>query len=72
MIDADELLENADWTKRSWDLPETPRDFLIMIGADQSLPSDQRAALARFMKLPAAQAMPPRLKRSLIKEGLLD
>jgi hypothetical protein len=49
---------NPDWTKRTWDLPRTKAEFLASLEA-------QGITLAEFMRLPAAAAMPERLREAL-------
>lgn len=57
-VDAD--LRNADWTKKSWDLPTDVDGFLATVLDVKS-----------FMKLPAAKAMPKSLRKSLEDRKLL-
>lgn len=53
----DEDVESADWTRKTWDLPTLPAEFLSVIGG--------RAALPHFLSLPAARAMPAGLRAAL-------
>lgn len=59
-IDADP--ENADWTKRTWDLPTDADAFLRIVSVQ---------TLEEFMRLPAAGAMPPELATELQRRGLI-
>ena len=55
-IDSDQ--RNADWIRTlHWDLPTDKDTFLTVIGGE--------SALAHFMTLPAAEAMPPELRSAL-------
>ncbi len=57
-ITADSTLANADWVKaKVWDLPADINGFLNAIGGIDKL--------EHFMKLPAAKAMPEKLKEAL-------
>ena len=73
---------NEDWIKtRSWDiwrhfedapsrLVETIDDLLSFLRVpDDAAASTKRAAVEKFLALPAAQAMPERLRRELKTEG---
>lgn len=53
----DRVLNNADWPKRTWDLPTEPEMFLEVIGG--------RKRLQHFLTLPAAKAMPADLRAAL-------
>ena len=64
-LDLDAALSNADWTKRSWDLPTTLDGLLYALGASASSESKQKAELAHFLQLPAAKAIPQDLRRSI-------
>lgn len=73
-IPIDDDIRDADWVKRArWDLPTSVGPFLWAIGAgDQRMPiAERRAAVDRFMALPAAAMMPTSLRRSLERAGLL-
>lgn len=49
MLNLDERIENADWTKRTWDLPpEDSEEF-------KELLKISGMTLAQFRKLPAAK-----------------
>lgn len=63
-IQLDQELRNADWTKKSWDLPRDPDKFLAVI-------AEWPLSLPEFMKLPAARAMPDSLRQALKERGLL-
>ena len=65
MPNIDEDLRNADWTKRTWDLPDTLEGLLAVI---TPYGGDEEEALARFLRLPAARAMPEGLRVEV--EGL--
>ena len=65
MPNLDEDLRNADWTKRTWDLPDTLEGLLAVI---TPYGGDEEEALARFLRLPAARAMPEGLRVEV--EGL--
>jgi len=70
-LDAD--VRNADWKRtRTWDFPSFDL-FLRVIKATDNLPlAERRAAVERFMRLPAAEAMPESVRHELIALGLLD
>ena len=69
----DASLENADWTKRTWDiLPPTAETLLRTLGVENASHANQRAALRHFMTLPAAKAMPATLRAELSKMGVLE
>lgn len=82
IVNIDEDLRNADWTKvGSWDLYITDKDgnpkliekvddLLKFLEVDKYVESRQKAAVAEFMKLPAAEAMPKKLKKELIDRDL--
>jgi hypothetical protein len=59
IIHADSDVWDSDWIKTlCWDLPTDPETFLaFLVGRDAS-PEQQRAAVADFLRLPAARAMP--------------
>lgn len=59
-MNIDEDQENADWIKRTWDLPREPETFLAAIGGTQRL--------AHFMTLPAARNMPKSLRDALVPD----
>lgn len=70
-IRIDEDIEDADWIKGArWDLPRALGPFLEAIQAGPQGPG-QRAAVQRFMALPAARMMPQSLRLSLERAGLL-
>lgn len=83
IINIDEDLRNADWTKVGyWDLfitdksgdpklLETVDDLLKHLEVDRYVESRQKAAVEEFMKLPASEAMPKKLKKELIDRDLL-
>ena len=63
IIDRD--LEHADWLRgRSWSLPSDVDELLEIIGTKKS-------DVAKFMKLPAARAMPQEVRQELIRRKLL-
>lgn len=63
IIDRD--LEHADWLRgRSWSLPLDVDELLEIIGTKKS-------DVAKFMKLPAARAMPQEVRHELIRRKLL-
>ena len=66
MPNLDEALHNADWTKQEWDLPDTLDGLLAAITPHGG---DEEAALVRFLRLPAARAMPEGLRVEV--EGLV-
>jgi hypothetical protein len=59
-VNIDGLIENADWTKRTWDLP-TDLDWYITRYGD-----DLNDWFVRFDQLPAARAMPQDLRVALL------
>ena len=62
-VNVDAEQRNADWIKVAfWDLPEDKATFLAVIGGESQL--------EHFLSLPAAEAMPAKLKMELgIQEG---
>lgn len=68
-LNIDANLRNADWTKQSWDLstpdgkPVTTYDQLVA-ALGTKLP------VAKFVTLPAAQAMPAALRADLAAHGV--
>lgn len=69
MPNLDAALHNADWLRaRRWDLPETVEGLLSVLTRRGE--SDEEA-LARFLQLPAAQAMPEPLRSELEERGLV-
>lgn len=67
-------LENEDWLKtRTWDiLPPTAATLLDTLDVSRKSFLEQRRAIAKFMELPAARAMPEELRAELLSLGLLD
>ena len=57
----DRKFEEAYRAKRSWDLPTDCDAFLSVVGM----------SVTQFMTLPAARAMPARLKAELTQRGML-
>lgn len=69
----DEDPRNADWLRTMhWDLPTTLSSFLARLGVVDSPVGVQRASVEKFMRLPAAEAMPKSLRRELMMVGLLS
>jgi len=69
-IDAN--INNADWAKRTWDiLPPTMDRLLEVLRVTNKSTVEKQRAVADFMKLPAARAMPAELRAELKKLGLL-
>jgi hypothetical protein len=66
-------IKNADWIRsRLWDLPTDPDAFLALLAGRGASPEQQRAALADFLRLPAAAGpMPAELRAELAARGLL-
>jgi len=61
VINLDDSMENADWTKsRSWDLPTTLGGLLSTIGFNVK-------DVEHFLTLPSAKAMPEGLQARLMK-----
>ncbi len=63
IIDRD--IEHADWLRGlSWGLPVNVDELLGVIGST-------KADVQKFMKLPAARAMPVEVRRELVKRKLI-
>jgi hypothetical protein len=65
-MNIDHDIENADWSKRSWDLwnaDGTPVSTLAQLREAVMDPSD--ASLKNLLKLPVARSMPPGLRAEL-------
>ena len=65
----DAEVEDADWIKLSWQLPQTVEGFLRYLRVQDENPQRQKAALHAFMLLPIAAFMPPSLRKSLEAMG---
>jgi len=65
-IDAD--VRNADWVKRTWDLPrDSALPWLRAIGVEATTPEPQALVLiTRGLRAPSAAAMPPDVVSDLI------
>lgn len=62
----------ADWIKAgAWDLPTDLGAFLSLLGATMPMTTSAEEAVAMFMELPAARAMPASLRASLVESGYL-
>lgn len=71
-IEIDRNLENADWTKATWDIiPPTVDTFLRALRVAEDDRAVQLREVAHFMTLPAARAMPDTLRTDLRAQGLL-
>lgn len=77
VIDIDEDERNADWLKTlAWDiLPEEGESgadaLLRVLGVAGDVAAKQKAAVARFMRLPAVEAMPDDVSADLKRRRLL-
>lgn len=58
-VQVDNDVANADWTKTSWDLSTNVFDFFDEIREDGET---REQALVRFLRLPAAKAMPTEIR----------
>ena len=57
MLNIDAVVENADWTKQTWDLPQENSDeFKALLKASGM-------TLAQFRKLPAAKGTKPKAQQ---------
>lgn len=66
-IQPDADLHNADWAKRTWDLPTDLGWYIVRYGDDLA------DWLVRFIQLPAAEAMPEQLRADLFAAaGVVD
>ena len=64
IIDRD--IEHADWLRGfGWGLPVNVDELLGVIGST-------KADVEKFMKLPAARAMPVEVRRELVKRKLIS
>ena len=63
-IRPDDEVENADWTKRTWDLPRTREQMMAL------LPS--RRAVEDFLELPVARWNPEIVDELRIRDWYLD
>lgn len=64
MNNIDASLTNADWTKRSWDLPKDIDHYHIWYGYEDDL----REYVAHLLTLPVSKAMPDELRAAFAKE----
>jgi hypothetical protein len=63
-----EQQQNADWTKRSWDIHGTvaqQAEYLLRMGGRASAQEN----LSHFLTLPASRAMPKRVRAALLARG---
>jgi len=74
IIVLDDSLENADWLRSlRWQInPPTVENLLKFLTVDGKSQAEQRAAVQKFMKLPAAKPMPQELRDALQKQGFLQ
>jgi hypothetical protein len=64
IINIDNTLKNADWTKIAWDLPfASLNGFFANIGITDAASQKQQKELQHFMELPAYQAAPSSFKK---------
>jgi hypothetical protein len=68
----DDTDDNADWIKTlSWDIhPPTADRLLEALWVERAPLAEQQQAVAKFLTLPAAKAMPPELLSELRDAGL--
>jgi len=71
MINLDADKDDADWLKQGWDFLYVS-DLLGGLDVRFATKAQQRAAIAKFMKMPAARAMPRKFRAALVEAGLLD
>jgi hypothetical protein len=70
-IRIDQDLNNADWTKRSWDLPKGADQFLFSLRVHDRSFADKRKAIRAFLQHPVAAQMPESLRQELLNRNLL-
>ena len=71
VVNLDGNVESADWTKRTWDFHGPWSYQADLIAGVTTLPlAEQQAKLDHFMILPAARAMPAKVKAELQRRGL--